>query len=102
MTKAERFALAGKEPAAAGIVDAAVSTDGMTTVGDWVEMGPTQTSDLIGLSGREKALARIGNKPRAGVQEGGLSGGVAASCALMGAGKSCYWYSKDHRGNRVW
>ena len=34
MTKAERFALAGKELAAAGVVDAAVSTDGMTTVGD--------------------------------------------------------------------
>jgi hypothetical protein len=30
MTKAERFALAGKELAAAGVVDAAVSTDGMT------------------------------------------------------------------------
>ena len=86
MTKAERFTLAGKELAAAGVVDAAVSTDGMTTVGDWVEMGPTQTSDLIGLSGREKALARIGNKLRVGA-EGGLLGGVAQG-ALMGAGKA--------------
>ncbi len=86
MTKAERFTLAGKELAAAGIVDAAVSTDGMTTIGDWVETGPTQTSDLIGLSGREKALARIGNKLRVGA-EGGLLGGVAQG-ALMGAGKA--------------
>jgi hypothetical protein len=86
MTKAERFALAGKELAAAGAVDAAVSTDGMTTIGDWVDMGPTQSSDLIGLSGREKALARIGNKLKLGV-ESTLLGGVAQG-ALMGAGKT--------------
>jgi hypothetical protein len=85
MTKAERFQLAGKELAYAGLVDAAVSTDGMTTVGDWVDMGPTQTSDLIGLSGREKALARIGNKLKVGA-EATLLGGVAQG-ALMGAGK---------------
>jgi hypothetical protein len=85
MTKAERFQLAGKELAYAGLVDAAVSTDGMTTVGDWVDMGPTQTSDLIGLSGREKALARIGNKFKVGA-EATLLGGVAQG-ALMGAGK---------------
>ena len=86
MTKAERFALAGKELAAAGAVDAAVSTDGMTTIGDWVDMGPTQSSDLIGLSGREKALARLGNKLKLGV-ESTLLGGVAQG-ALMGAGKT--------------
>ncbi len=86
MTKAERFALAGKELSAAGAVDAAVTTDGMTTVGDWVDMGPTQTSDLIGLSGREKALARMGNKLKVGA-ESALLGGVAQG-ALMGAGKA--------------
>ena len=86
MTKAERFSLAGKELAAAGAVDAAVTTDGMTTVGDWVDMGPTQTSDLIGLSGREKALARMGNKLKVGA-ESALLGGVAQG-ALMGAGKA--------------
>ena len=86
MTKAERFSLAGKELAAAGVVDAAVTTDGMTTVGDWVDMGPTQTSDLIGLSGREKALARMGNKLKVGA-ESALLGGVAQG-ALMGAGKA--------------
>jgi hypothetical protein len=86
MTKAERFALAGKELAAAGVVDAAVSTDGMTTIGDWVDMGPTQTSDLIGLRGREKALARINNKLKIGV-ESTLLGGVAQG-ALMTAGKT--------------
>lgn len=86
LTKAERFALAGKELAAAGAVDAAVTTDGMTTVGDWVDMGPSQTSDLIGLSGREKALARMGNRLKVGA-ESALLGGVAQG-ALMGAGKA--------------
>jgi len=86
MTKAERFSLAGKELAAAGIADGAVSTDGMTTIGDWVDMGPTQTSDLIGLSGREKALARLGNRLKV-ASEGALVGGVAQG-ALMGAGKA--------------
>lgn len=85
MTKAERFSLAGKELAAAGVADGAVSTDGMTTIGDWVDMGPTQTSDLIGLSGREKALARLGNRLKV-ASEGALVGGVAQG-ALMGAGK---------------
>ncbi len=86
MTKAERFSLAGKELAAAGVADGAVSTDGMTTIGDWVDMGPTQTSDLIGLSGREKALARLGNRLKV-ASEGTLLGGVAQG-ALMGAGKA--------------
>ncbi len=86
MTKAERFSLAGKELAAAGFVDAAVSTDGMTTIGDWVDMGPTQTSDLIGLSGREKALTRLGNKLKVGA-ESTLLGGVAQG-ALMAGGKT--------------
>ena len=86
MTKAERFSLAGKELAAAGVADGAVSTDGMTTIGDWVDMGPTQTSDLIGLSGREKALARLGNRLKV-ASEGALVGGVAQG-ALMGAGKA--------------
>ena len=86
MSKADRFGLALTEIGAAGLADAAVSTDGMTTVGDWVDMGPTQTSDLIGLSGREKALARLGNKLKVGA-EGGLLGGVAQG-ALMGASKA--------------
>ena len=86
MSKADRFGLALTEIGAAGLADAAVSTDGMTTVGDWVDMGPTQTSDLIGLSGREKALARLGNKLKVGA-EGGLLGGVAQG-ALIGAGKA--------------
>ena len=86
MSKSERFALAAKELAAAGAVDAAVSTDGMTTISDWVDAGPLQTDELIGLSGREKALARMTNRLKIGA-ESALLGGVAQT-ALVGAGKT--------------
>ena len=82
----ERFGLATKELLAAGAADGFVSDDNMTTLADWAEMGPTQTYDLIGLSGREKALARLSNKLKVGA-EGFLLGGVAQG-ALMGAGKT--------------
>ncbi|MEL0120847.1 MAG: hypothetical protein VXB01_18070, partial [Opitutae bacterium] len=58
----------------------------MTTLGDWAEMGFTQTEDLIGLRGQERALARLKNKLKLGV-ESTLLGGVAQG-ALMGAGKT--------------
>ena len=86
MTKTERFGLAAKELGYAGLADAIVSTDGMTTIGDWTEIGPTQTIDLIGLSNREKALARLYNKATVGL-ESTLLGGVAQG-ALVGAGKT--------------
>jgi len=85
-TGAEKWALAGKELAAAGVTDALVSTDNMTTIGDWVDFGPTQTSDLIGLSGRERALARLGNRLKIGA-EATLLGGVAQG-ALTAAGRT--------------
>jgi len=86
LTRGQKFGLAAAELAAAGVADAAVSTDGMSTIGDWAETGYTQTEDLIGLSGREKALARLRNKLRLGV-ESTLLGGVAQG-ALMAGGKS--------------
>ena len=82
----ERFGLAAKELLAAGAVDGFVSTDNMTTLGDWAEMGYTQTDDLIGLRGQERALARFNNKFKLGL-ESTLLGGVAQA-ALMGAGKT--------------
>ena len=84
LTRAERFSLAGKEIAAAGVADAAVSTDDMTTIGDWVDMGPTQTSDLVGLAGREKALARLGNRLKIGVEATGIGGVAQAGLGLAG------------------
>tara|TARA_R110000823_G_scaffold170274_2_gene302795 strand:- start:9687 stop:13892 length:4206 start_codon:yes stop_codon:yes gene_type:complete len=86
LTKAERFTLASKELAAAGLADAAVSTDDMTTIGDWVDAGPTQTTDLIGLSNREKALARFGNRLKIGAEATGI--GAVAQAGLGLAGKT--------------
>ena len=38
---------------AAGVTDAVVATDGVTTIGDFFDAGPTKTIDTIGLAGRE-------------------------------------------------
>jgi len=84
LTKAERFTLASKEIAAAGIADAAVSTDDNATIGDWVDMGPTQTTDLVGIYGREKALARLGNRLKIGVEATGIGGVAQAGLGLAG------------------
>ena len=87
MTKAERFGLAAAELGAAGLADAVVvSSSNMSTIGDWVGAGPTQTEDLIGLRGRERALADLTNRAKVGA-ESVLLGGVAQA-ALTAGGKS--------------
>lgn len=87
MTKAERFGLAAAELGAAGLADAVVvSPSNMSTIGDWVGAGPTQTEDLIGLRGRERALADLTNRAKIGA-ESVLLGGVAQA-ALTAGGKS--------------
>lgn len=87
MTKAERFGLAAAELGAAGLADAVVvSSSNMSTIGDWVGAGPTQTEDLIGLRGRERALADLTNRAKIGA-ESVLLGGVAQA-ALTAGGKS--------------
>ena len=80
----ERLAQIG----AAGLVDAAVSTTGNTTIGDFFEGGPTQTVDLIGLEGRDAALARIGNKLRFGVEAAGATALAEPLFKVLGAGTS--------------
>jgi len=59
---------------AAGATDAVVATEGTTTLGDFFEGGPTETTDLIGLEGREAALASIGNKAKLGLEAAGVTG----------------------------
>ncbi len=87
MTKAERFGLAAAELGAAGLADAVVvSSSNMSTIGDWVGAGPTQTEELIGLRGRERALAELTNRAKIGA-EAVLLGGVAQA-ALTAGGKS--------------
>ena len=53
---------------AAAAADAVVATDGVTTLGDFFEGGPTQTDKSVGLEGREEALRRIKNKLSMGAE----------------------------------
>jgi len=74
------------ETAAFAGADFAVASGNEATLGDWVDAGPTQTSELIGLRGREKALARLGNRAKVAA-EGGVLGEVAQG-VLGAAGKT--------------
>jgi len=74
------------ETAAFAGADFAVATGNEATLGDWVEAGPTQTTELIGLRGREKALARLGNRAKVAAEGGVL--GEAAQGILGAAGKT--------------
>lgn len=98
LTKAERFGLAAKELAAAGLVDAAVSNDNTTTIADWVGMGPTQTEDLIGLKGREKALARLKNRLALGAESTALGGVIQAGLTQGGKTIGDLQVTKDLAG----
>tara|TARA_R100000008_G_C3586929_1_gene173196 strand:+ start:1687 stop:6003 length:4317 start_codon:yes stop_codon:yes gene_type:complete len=84
-TKGEKFALVAQQATAAGLVDAAVATDGITTIGDFFEGGPTSTDREIGLKGREEAIRRLSNKLKIGLESTLVAGAVPY--ALTGAGK---------------
>ena len=68
LTNATRFQTAVSQIAAAGVVDAAVATDDITTIGDFFEGGPTQTDHEIGDDGVEETLRRLTNKLKIGVE----------------------------------
>lgn len=82
LTRAQRLGMGAKQLAAAGLVDAAVATDGVTTIGDFFEGGPTQTDQTIGLTGREEALRRITNKFKLGMESAGLGAAVGGAAQL--------------------
>jgi len=69
---------------AAGVTDAIVATNGTTTLGDFFEGGPTQTTDLIGLEGREKAMAAIGNRLKLGFEAAGATGLAGSAIKALG------------------
>lgn len=71
---------------AAGITDAVVATDGVTTIGDFFDAGPTQTVDTIGLEGRELAAARIANKLKVGLEATGAASAVEPVLKAVGFG----------------
>ena len=85
-TKTQRGALVAQQAAAAGLTDAAVATDGITTIGDFFEGGPTSTDQEVGLKGREEAWRRITNKLKIGLESTAVAGAVPY--ALTGAGKA--------------
>ena len=79
------FGEAAKDLGILGAVDAVVSNDGQTTFGDHFEGGPTATNQEIGLSGREEALRRLGNKVKFGAESavlGGLFGGAVKGVGM--------------------
>lgn len=71
---------------AAGVTDAVVATDGVTTIGDFFDAGPTQTVDTIGLEGRELAAARIANKLKVGLEATGVAAAVEPALKAVGFG----------------
>jgi len=76
LSKSQKVGLLGQQVAAAGIADAAVSTDGITTIGDFFEGGFTETDRTVGLDGRDEALRRIGNKLKVGVETSAIVGSL--------------------------
>lgn len=76
---------------AAAVTDAVVATDGVTTLGDFFQTGPTTTEDTIGLRGKEKAAARIGNRVSFALEAGGLTAvapEALKAIGLLGTGVS--------------
>jgi len=72
---------------AAAAADAVVATDGVTTLGDFFEGGPTETDKSIGLQGREEAMRRIKNKLMVGAESATIVGALPlAGEAVAGVG----------------
>lgn len=67
---------------AAGLADAVTATSDTTTIGDFFEGGPTETTDLIGLEGEERALEGFMNKAKVGLE--GAAGIIAAPYIARG------------------
>jgi len=81
-----KFAQKVSQIGAAGVTDAIVATDGVTTIGDFFDAGPTKTIDTIGLEGRELAAARIANKLKLGLEATGAAAAVEPALKAVGLG----------------
>ena len=86
LTRGQKFALLGQEAAALGVTEFVVATDGITTIGDFFEGGPTQTDREVGLSGREEALRKLGNKFSSAAEATGI--GIVAPPVLSVIGST--------------
>ena len=70
LTRGQTAKLRAQQAGAAIVVDGMVADDGVTTIGDFVEGGPTMTEKDVGLSGRLEAGRRFRNKARLGAEAG--------------------------------
>jgi hypothetical protein len=86
LTKAERFSLSAQQVAAAVGVDFMVANDGMTTIGDFFDGGPTQTDETVGLRGREEAARLLSNRAKLAAEAGLAT--IAAPVVLGAAGSA--------------
>jgi|11_taG_2_1085331.scaffolds.fasta_scaffold00086_8 hypothetical protein len=73
LSRGNRATVLAQQSAAAFGADAIVASDGTTTIGDWVEGGPTLTDKNVGLSGREEAIRLLENKLKLGAEAGTLT-----------------------------
>ena len=84
LSKAPKLIKGLQQIGAAGAVDAVVTTSGNTSIGDFFGGGPTQTTDLIGLEGRERALALLGNKLKIGAEAAGATAALEPTFKALG------------------
>ena len=100
LTATEKTSLASQEVGVAGLADVVVSSDDDKTIlGDWVGVGLLETTDLMGLDGRAKALARAGNKILIGADSTLVAAGVQK--ALTKAGTSLGEFNKSTKGQSI-
>lgn len=84
LTKGQKFALGAQQLAAAGVADAMVATNNLTTIGDFFEGSPTQRDMTFGLTGREEAARLAMNRLKFGLE--GSTMFVAAPYVVRGVG----------------
>jgi len=96
LTKQQKFALGAEQVAAAAGADMMVSTDGVTTIGDFFEGGPTETTKDTGLQGREEAFRKLTNKLKIGVETGAI---VTAAPPVLGAAGAALMKTADVVGD---
>ena len=88
LTKAQLAGLRGQQAGAALVADGVVSSDGTTTIGDFVEGGPTMTDQSVGLSGRDEALRLFENKLKLGAEAGAITFGLPYALTATGTALS--------------
>jgi hypothetical protein len=96
LTKQQKFALGAEQVAAAAGADMMVSTDGVTTIGDFFEGGPTETTKDTGLQGREEAFRKLTNKIKIGAETGAI---VTAAPPVLGAAGAALMKTADVVGD---